>query len=98
MRDAHQAPVRARGPLTRSGSPTGPLGFGHDTAFQLALRRRVAEYFDTTGQRPRDCWQMYVKTAVPAPAASITRGPSIKSRRASISRATVGPRAGYSAA
>ena len=33
-------------------------------AFQLALRQRVTEYFRTTGQRPRDCWQMYVKTLI----------------------------------
>jgi linoleoyl-CoA desaturase len=41
-----------------------PLTFSRDTAFQLELRRRVAEYFGTTGRRERDCWQMYVKTAV----------------------------------
>jgi linoleoyl-CoA desaturase len=33
-------------------------------AFQLELRRRVEEYFRTTGRRPRDCWQMYLKTAI----------------------------------
>jgi linoleoyl-CoA desaturase len=33
-------------------------------AFQLALRRRVSEYFRTTGRRQRDCWQMYVKTSI----------------------------------
>jgi linoleoyl-CoA desaturase len=40
------------------------LKFGEDNAFQLELRRRVDEYFRTTGRRQRDCWQMYVKTAV----------------------------------
>jgi linoleoyl-CoA desaturase len=33
-------------------------------AFQFELRRRVAEYFGASGRRERDCWQMYVKTAV----------------------------------
>lgn len=64
MRDAHNATGRARGPLTRSESPTRALGFGRDTAFQLVLRRRLSEYFSTTGQRPRDCWRMYAKTAI----------------------------------
>jgi linoleoyl-CoA desaturase len=64
MRDAQEAPIRPRRELTRTGSPTRALSFGRDTAFQLALRRRVAEYFSTTGQRPRDCWQMYAKTAI----------------------------------
>jgi linoleoyl-CoA desaturase len=38
--------------------------FGNDRAFQRELRRRVEEYFRTTGRRQRDCWQMYVKTAI----------------------------------
>ena len=41
-----------------------PLKFGNDNAFQLELRRRVEEYFRTTGRRQRDCWQMYLKTAI----------------------------------
>ena len=40
------------------------LKFANDTAFQLELRRRVDAFFLTTGRRQRDCWQMYVKTAV----------------------------------
>jgi linoleoyl-CoA desaturase len=40
------------------------LKFASDNAFQLELRRRVEEYFRTTGRRPRDCWQMYLKTAI----------------------------------
>jgi linoleoyl-CoA desaturase len=38
--------------------------FGRDNAFQLEIRRRVDEYFRTTGRRPRDCGQMFAKTAV----------------------------------
>ncbi len=40
------------------------MKFANGNAFQLELRRRVEEYFRTTGRRPRDCWPMYVKTAI----------------------------------
>src|SRR2546425_2764285 len=45
--------------------PRQQLKFADGNAFQLELRRRVEEYFRTTGRRPRDCWQMYLKTAIP---------------------------------
>jgi linoleoyl-CoA desaturase len=46
-------------------APTGgSLKFGGDHAFQLELRRRVEAYFRATGRRQRDCWQMYLKTAI----------------------------------
>jgi linoleoyl-CoA desaturase len=51
--------AKARG--VRSGAS---LKFANGNAFQLELRRRVEEYFRTTGRRPRDCWPMYVKTAI----------------------------------
>ncbi len=40
------------------------LKFGPDNEFQQELRRRVDEFFRTTGRRQRDCWQMYLKTAL----------------------------------
>jgi linoleoyl-CoA desaturase len=43
---------------------TRRLKFSNDSAFQLELRRRVDELFVVTGRRQRDCWQMYVKTAI----------------------------------
>src|SRR5260370_40721070 len=52
------------GQSLRAAEPARSLKFGHDNAFQRELRRRVEEHFRTTGQRQRDCWQMYVKTAV----------------------------------
>jgi linoleoyl-CoA desaturase len=65
MNDLQEVHVRPRSQLTqRAASPRRGLSFGHDMTFQLALRRRVTEYFRTTGQRPRDCWQMYVKTLI----------------------------------
>jgi len=40
------------------------LRFGKNTAFQRELKHRVDEYFKTTGKSPRDCWQMYLKSAI----------------------------------
>src|SRR5262245_5018357 len=59
--EAHARPRRSNPP---AGTARGRLTFARDTAFQLALRKRVGDHFQTSGQRPRDCWQMYVKTAV----------------------------------
>ena len=39
------------------------LEFAGDTAFQTELRRRMDEFFRTTGRRKRDCWEMYLKSA-----------------------------------
>lgn len=52
------------GPHVRASAPARSLKFATDNAFQLALRRRVDEYFRATGRRQRDCWQMYMKTAI----------------------------------
>jgi linoleoyl-CoA desaturase len=40
------------------------LKFGGSTGFQVELRRRVETFFRRTGRRQRDCWQMYLKTAI----------------------------------
>ena len=55
----------------RVANPPRPVGAGiagpafvEDFSFQNELRRRVDEYFAASGRRKRDCWQMYVKTAV----------------------------------
>ncbi len=42
----------------------GMLKFSSNGGFQAVLRQRVAEYFQNTRRRPRDCLQMYIKTAV----------------------------------
>lgn len=42
----------------------GKLKFGTNMGFQVEMRRRVDEYFRSTGRRQRDCWQMYLKTAI----------------------------------
>ena len=61
--------------LNENGSRTGAAGapaaggadrrprFSGDSGFQQELRRRVEDYFQSTGRRPRDCPQMYLKTA-----------------------------------
>jgi linoleoyl-CoA desaturase len=63
MTETLEAPARPRTHSARAGS-AATLGFGRDTAFQLALRQRVAEYFDATGRPPRGGWQMYAKTVI----------------------------------
>jgi len=48
----------------RAAESNKSLKFGNDDAFHREIQRRVDDYFQTTGRRRRDCWQMYVKTAV----------------------------------
>lgn len=40
------------------------LEFSKDVTFQTELRRRVDELFRTAELRKRDCWQMYLKSAI----------------------------------
>ncbi len=54
---ATNQPLQAAESITR-------LKFGSNDGFQAKLRQRVDDYFQTTGRRPRDCWQLYLKTAV----------------------------------
>jgi len=49
----HQAAVAKRG-----------VKFARDNAFQVELKKRVDDYFKTTGKPRRDCWQLYLKTAI----------------------------------
>lgn len=49
--------VRVR---VRERAPT----FGTNSRFQVELRRRVDAYFDRSGRRQRDCWRVYLKTAI----------------------------------
>jgi linoleoyl-CoA desaturase len=39
-------------------------GFAGAVSFQVEVRRRIDKFFRNTGQRQRDCPQMYVKTAI----------------------------------
>jgi linoleoyl-CoA desaturase len=40
------------------------LRFAGGNEFHQVLRQRVDDYFHSTGRKPRDCWQMYFKTAL----------------------------------
>lgn len=42
----------------------GKLKFGKNTGFQMEVRRRVDEYFRSSGRRQRECPHMYLKTAI----------------------------------
>lgn len=53
------ASVAQMSPLVSSGK----LKFSGSDRFIRELRRRVDDYFERTGHRRRDCWQMYFKTA-----------------------------------
>lgn len=48
----------------RTIEPAEKLKFGKGSDFQVELRRRVDEFFRTTGRRQRDCPQMYIKTFI----------------------------------
>jgi len=54
---------RALAPRPARAASQG-LKFASDAGFQKEVRRRVDEYFRRTGQRQRDCPQMYLKTAI----------------------------------
>src|SRR6187200_3299578 len=60
-----QAPQRPPdlAPSPAKGAAQG-VKFASDAGFQKEVRRRVDEYFRSTGRRQRDCPQMYVKTAI----------------------------------
>lgn len=53
---------------TEHAFPAGEAGhrpkFVGDNRFQVELRRRVDAYLRSIGRRQRDCWQMYLKTAI----------------------------------
>jgi linoleoyl-CoA desaturase len=51
-------------PAGQAGEPGRGLKFRGKSDFQVELRRRVEEFFRSTGRRQRDCPQMYLKTAI----------------------------------
>jgi linoleoyl-CoA desaturase len=51
-------------PAPTDSEPGGRPKFPKDDGFQVEVGRRVAGYFRSTGRRERDCWQMYMKSAV----------------------------------
>jgi linoleoyl-CoA desaturase len=55
---------RAPAPPGKASAAAGPLKFETNDVFRRALRERVDQYFTTSGRRPRDCGQMYLKTTL----------------------------------
>src|SRR4051812_9186865 len=56
--------AEAAGPPQRADAPEAKLTFAGATEFQADLRRRVDDFFRTSGRRKRDCLQAYVKAAI----------------------------------
>src|SRR5262245_45153828 len=50
--------------MVMTAEPGGRVKFDSDQGFFSVVRRRVDEYFRSTGRRQRDCPQMYVKAAI----------------------------------
>jgi linoleoyl-CoA desaturase len=44
--------------------PVPRLKFNENRDFQIALRKRIDDFFQNTGRCKRDCWQMYLKTVI----------------------------------
>lgn len=49
---------------SQARSSPAPLKFQSPDRFRQSLEAKVAEYFRSTGRSPRDCWPMYVKSAI----------------------------------
>ena len=50
--------------IVMTAEPAGGVKFDSDQGFLSVIRRRVDEYFRSTGRRQRDCPQMYLKAAI----------------------------------
>lgn len=59
-----ETPTRPGNGAVHAGDLTRGLKFGKNNGFQVELRRRVDEFFQSSGRRQRDCPQMYAKTAI----------------------------------
>lgn len=60
-----RTPTVSETALVSTASPEQRPKFPKDeVGFLVELRRRADEYFVATGKSERDCWQMYLKTAV----------------------------------
>ncbi len=60
----HQEPISRSARQEFHAAAPGELKFAPSDGFQRELRQRVEEYFKRTGRQPRDCPQMYLKTAI----------------------------------
>ena len=56
--------MSAPSPARAAQAAYNRLKFEGSDAFFKTVKTRVEEYFKSTGRKPRDCWQMYLKTAI----------------------------------
>src|SRR5688572_27537381 len=56
--------MSASAPVPAAQAAHNRLKFEGSDAFFKTVKTRVEEYFKSTGRKPRDCWQMYLKTAI----------------------------------
>jgi linoleoyl-CoA desaturase len=59
-----KGPSTPESPSLPAAAPGKALKFGGTDGFQRVLRRRVNQFFQSTGRRQRDCPRMYLKTAI----------------------------------
>ena len=64
MKEKQATRANPAGHTLRAAELPGKVKFDKNNGFQVELRRRVDEYFRSSGRRQRDCPQMYVKTAI----------------------------------
>jgi len=64
MKEKQATRVNPAGHTLRAVELPGKVKFDKNNGFQVELRRRVDEYFRSSGRRQRDCPQMYVKSAI----------------------------------
>ncbi len=65
MQDTVQSPdVTSGTTIQRPSASPAHLKYHTPDTFQRALRQRVEEYFKTSGRKPRDCPEMYAKSAI----------------------------------
>lgn len=58
------SPITSAAPATDGGADRRPKFPKDEAGFLAELRRRTDAYFKETGKSERDCWRMYLKTAV----------------------------------
>src|SRR5689334_12478161 len=63
LKRRRQADAMMQEPSMNASRPSANLKFNGSDRFIRELRRRVDAYFEQSGKRPRDCPQMYFKTA-----------------------------------
>jgi linoleoyl-CoA desaturase len=59
----HNGPGEPKAAAIPRTAPDAPK-FDTNDRFRRELRQRIDQYFTSTGRSPRDCWQMYLKSAI----------------------------------